>query len=56
MSLRETISWMKGKIQSDLFPHLEENFRDHITEKKKLIMILEMVEIDLRLTNGWGEN
>jgi len=47
MSLRETISWIKGKIQSDLFPHLEENFREHITEKqKKLIMLLEMVEIE----------
>jgi len=47
MRLRETISWLKAKIQSDLFPHLEENFKDFITEKqKKLIMILEMVEIE----------
>ncbi len=45
--LRETISWIKAKIQSELFPHLEENFTDPITEKqKKLIMILEMVEIE----------
>jgi len=47
MGLRETISWIKAKIQSDLFPHLEENFKDSMTEKqKKLIMILEMVEIE----------
>lgn len=47
MGLRETISWIKGKIQSDLFPHLEENFKDTMTEKqKKLIMILELVEIE----------
>jgi len=47
MRLRETISWIKAKIQSELFPHLEENFTDPITEKqKKLIMILEMVEIE----------
>lgn len=47
MNLRETISWIKAKIQSDLFPHLKENFTDPITEKqKKLIMILEMVEIE----------
>ena len=44
MHLRETISWIGAKIQSELFPYLEENFRDPITEKqKKLIMILEMV-------------
>jgi len=47
MRLGETISWIKGKIQSDLFPHLEENFKDTMTEKqKKLIMILELVEIE----------
>jgi len=40
MHLRETISWIGAKIQSELFPYLEENFRDPITEKqKKLIMI-----------------
>jgi hypothetical protein len=33
MYLRETISWLKAKIQSDLFPHLEENFKDPLTEK-----------------------
>jgi hypothetical protein len=47
MNLRETISWLKAKIQSDLFPHLEENFKDPLTEKqKKLITILELVEIE----------
>ena len=33
MNLRETISWLKTKIQSDLFPHLEENFKDPLTEE-----------------------
>lgn len=47
MHLRETISWIGAKIQSELFPYLEENFTDPITAKqKKLIMILEMVEIE----------
>ncbi len=47
MNLRETISWLKAKIQSDLFPHLEENFKDPLTEKqKKLITILEILEIE----------
>jgi hypothetical protein len=47
MRLRETISWLKAKIQADLFPHLQESFTDLITEKqKKLITILELVEIE----------
>ena len=47
MRLRETISWLKAKIQADLFPHLQESFTDPITEKqKKLITILELVGIE----------
>jgi len=47
MNLRDKISWLKDKIQVDLFPHLRECFSDPMTEKQKqLIMILEMVEIE----------
>lgn len=47
MKTLERISWIKAKIQSNLFPHLEENLTDVMTEKqKKLIMILEMIEIE----------
>lgn len=47
MNLRGKISWLKDKIQADLFPHLRECFSDPMTEKQKqLIMILEMVEIE----------
>lgn len=47
MNLRDKISWLMGKIQADLFPHLQECFSDPLTEKQKqLIMILETVEIE----------
>lgn len=47
MKTLERISWIKAKIQSKLFPHLEENLTDVMTEKqKKLVMILEVVEIE----------
>ena len=47
MKLRDKISWLKDKIQADLFPHLKECLSDPMTEKQKhLIMILEMVKIE----------
>jgi hypothetical protein len=47
MKLIERISWLKTKIQEDLFPHLKKCFEDPITEKQKqLIMILEVVQIE----------
>ncbi|MEK6712756.1 MAG: transposase [Nitrospirota bacterium] len=47
MNLRERISWIKTKIQADLFPHLKECFPDQITQKQKqLITILEIVEVE----------
>jgi hypothetical protein len=52
MNLRETISWIKTKIQVDLFPALQESFTYPITEKqKKLITILELVEIEKHVTS-----
>lgn len=47
MKTLERISWIKAKIQSNLFPHLEENLTDVMTEKqKKLVLILELIEIE----------
>ena len=47
MNLRDRISWLKTKIQVDLFPHLKECFRDQITQKQRqLITILEIVEVE----------
>jgi hypothetical protein len=46
-TLVESISWLKTRIQENLFPHLRECFDDPLTEKQKdLIMILEVVEVE----------
>jgi hypothetical protein len=45
--LVESISWLKMRIQENLFPHLRECLDDPLTEKQKdLIMILEVVEVE----------
>jgi hypothetical protein len=41
MRLIETISWIKAKIQSELFPHLEENYEsDHREARKASVHIV----------------
>lgn len=43
----EKLSWLKNRIQRDLFPYLAECFNDPITEKQQqLIAILEVVEVE----------
>jgi Transposase DDE domain len=47
MNLRDTISWLKTRIQVDLFPHVEECVSDPLTEKqKRLIATLEVIKIE----------
>jgi len=47
MNLVERVSWLKTKIQEDLFPHLRKCFEDPTTEKQKqLIMVLEIVQVE----------
>lgn len=47
MKLLENISWLKTRIQEDLFPHLRECFADPLTEKQhELVMILEIIKIE----------
>jgi hypothetical protein len=47
VKLLERISWLKTRIQENLFPHLRECLDDPLTEKQKdLIMILEVIEIE----------
>jgi hypothetical protein len=47
LNLSERISWLKTRIQEDLFPHLKKCFTDPLTEKQyELVMILETVEIE----------
>jgi len=45
--LRETISWLKSKVQEDFFAHLQSCFTDPMTVKQKqLITILEIVQVE----------
>jgi len=45
--LRETISWLKAKVQVDLFPILQTYFSDPMTDKqKRLITILEILQVE----------
>lgn len=47
MKLRETISWLMGSLQKNLFPRLEECWGNLLTEKERqLIWILEVVEVE----------
>jgi hypothetical protein len=47
MNLIETISWLKAKIQADLFPHVEGCLKDPLTQKqKRLITTLEAMKIE----------
>ena len=49
MKLRETISWLKGRLQDNLFPHLRECCSDPLTQiQKDLVTTLEIVEILVR--------
>ncbi len=43
-TLKKTISWIREKIQAELFPHLEEMFTDPITKKQK--QLIELLQTD----------
>jgi IS5 family transposase len=47
MRLLETISWLKTRVQDNLFPHLRECCHDPLTHiQKDLVMSLEVIEIE----------
>jgi len=47
MKLLETISWLKTRVQDNLFPHLKECCNDPLTQiQKDLVMSLEVIEIE----------
>jgi hypothetical protein len=47
MKLLETISWLKTRVQDNLFPHLKECCHDPLTRiQKDLVMSLEVIEIE----------
>ena len=47
MKLTEKISWLMGRVQRSLFPHLNECLPPLLTEQeKRLVSILESVEVE----------
>jgi hypothetical protein len=47
MKLTEKISWLMGRVQRSLFPHLNECLPTLLTEQeKRLVSILEIVEVE----------
>ena len=47
MKLRDKISWLMGRVQKSLFPHLNECFETPLTEQEeRLVSILEIVQVE----------
>jgi len=47
MKLRETVSWLMGSLQMNLFPRLEQCWEMSLTEKdRQLVRILEIVKVE----------
>ncbi len=47
MKLNNKISWLMGRVQKSLFPHLDECFDTPMTEQeKRLVSILEIVQVE----------
>ena len=47
MKLRETVSWLRTRVQDNLFPHLKECCNDPLTQiQKDLVTSLELIEIE----------
>jgi len=47
MKLTDKISWLMGRVQKSLFPHLNECFDTPLTEQeKRLVSILEIVQVE----------
>jgi hypothetical protein len=57
VKLGKAISWLRGRLQCDLFPRLEECWDTPLTEKEQqLVAILELVQVErfVRRT-AWGQ-
>jgi hypothetical protein len=53
MKLTNKISWLMGRVQKSLFPHLNECFDTPLTEQEqRLVSILEIVQIERFVSQG----
>jgi hypothetical protein len=47
MKLNEKISWLMGRVQRSLFPHLNDCLETVLTEQEqRLVMLLEFVQVE----------
>jgi hypothetical protein len=47
MKLKDKISWLMGRVQKSLFPHLNQCLQSPLTEQeKRLVSLLELIEIE----------
>ena len=53
MKLKDRISWLMGRVQKSLFPHLNECFDTQLTEQEqRLVSILEIIEVEKYVSGG----
>ncbi len=53
MNLTDKISWLMGRVQKNLFPHLNECLKTPLTEQEqRLVSILEIVQIERHVSNS----
>ena len=53
MKLTDKISWLMGRVQKSLFPHLDECFNAPLTEQeKRLVSILEIVQVEKHVSKS----
>ena len=53
MMLKERISWLMGRVQQSLFPHLDEWLPVPLTDSEKhLVKILELIQVDKFIPNS----
>ena len=52
MKLNDKISWLMGRVQKSLFPHLNECFETPPTEQEeRLVAILAIVQVEKYVSN-----
>lgn len=52
MKLKDKISWLMGRVQKSLFPHLNECLDTPLTEQEeRLVSILEIVQVEKYVCN-----
>ena len=53
MKLAEKISWLMGRVQRSLFPHLNECLPAPLTEQeKRLVSIIKIVQVERYVPEG----